>query len=149
MNRKPLALGIAVAVLTANFAHAIISCEDEFSRRECKDGVVTFIEVDQSTVVPQTYPPSISGSQTNIYDTLTEKNCCSPNRTRTLSRSETEITVGSIGFEIDATSLFAAVIPAGYALDGAILKLGGGRVRLPLLREFPMKSRFHAAARWT
>lgn len=124
MKKLPALLLACTIVLQASNqqAHAV-SCEDEFGRRECRNGVVTDIVVDPATIVTFTSPPYLNLNGT--YDKWKEKNCCSPNRTRTLETTRTTVRVGSVSFEVDAAKLFSLLLPAGYSLDGGVLKLNG------------------------
>ncbi len=58
------------------------------------------------------------------YDRMDELTCC-VGRSEQLFRSEQTISVGSVSFEVDLTTLMNLILPSGFALDGAVLKLNG------------------------
>jgi hypothetical protein len=122
--KKSLITLLTGSLLLVQFHGGAVTCEAEFGHNDCDDGKVTYIDVDTATLVTQVLPPIIV-KKSDEYDRWKEQNCCSPNRTHTMTRSTKTIWIGTVGFEADLTSLVALVVPAQYALDGAKLTLGG------------------------
>lgn len=122
--KRTLTTLLTTCVLLAQPHGGAVTCEAEFGSHDCKNGKVTFIEADPTTEHDIQSAPEIV-KKNDEYDRWTEANCCSPNRTHTLSRQETSVWIGTVGFEADLTSLVALVLPAKYTLDGVTLKVGG------------------------